>query len=390
MVTGAYYPELAGGALQCQTLIRALGDRAACTVLSVSTDLTLPRNDIVDGAAVARVGITGRGVASTIAASWRLARVFLSMARRIDVMHLHGFTPKAVLLIALARVTRTPVLLKLTSHGDAPSSVRLRGSATWRAYTHVNCFVAPSPALERSLTDAELPLANIDQIHNGVDLDRFRRPTAGERREARLSLELPEGAIVILFVGMMAAVKRPELLCQAWLRLGALRDRTLLVFVGPTRSRYYEIDAAIAERIRNAAHAVGAADGLRFFEEMPAIERVYRAADILVLPSKQEGLPNVLLEAMASGLACVASLLPGTTDTVIHDGTNGLLVPSGEIEPLADALRVLIERPQLRSEFGARARETVEARYSIRDVRDKYLRLYASLIGNGAMRVRPA
>lgn len=382
MVTGAYYPELAGGALQCQTLIRALGGRVVCRVLSVSTNSTLPPTDVVDGVTVTRVFVAGRGLLQTARASWRVARAFVGAAPRIDVLHLHGFTSKGILLIGLARLMRMPVLLKLTSQDDVPASVKRRGSLAWRAYAHVDRFVATSPALKASLTEAGFTALAVEEIQNGVDLDRFRPATAVEREHARLALGCPEDAIVILFVGMMAAVKRPELLADAWLALGAVRDRTLLVFVGATASRYYEVDPDIPVRIRRAAAAEGVASQVRFIDETPAIEPFYRAADIFVLPSEREGLPNALLEAMASGLPCVASRLSGTTDAVIADGENGILVPSGEVTPLARALAALVENPDRRRELGRRARHVAETRYAIDAVRDEYVRLYSTLSRN--------
>ena len=89
------------------------------------------------------------------------------------------------------------------------------------------------------------------------------------------------------------------------------------MIVGASQSDYYEIDPAMADRVRADAVRLGCADRLQLVEHTSSIEQYYRAADIFVLPSKREGLPNALLEAMACGLPSIVSRLPGVTDSVI-------------------------------------------------------------------------
>jgi len=119
-----------------------------------------------------------------------------------------------------------------------------------------------------------------------------------------------------------------------------------------------------------------------FIEVTHEIEKFYRAADLFVLSSSREGMPLALLEAMATGLSCVASSLSGVTDVVIEDGVNGLLVPPGDAAALKDALQLLLLNPTCAQELGRRARETVKERYSIRQTAAHYLRAYQRLVGS--------
>src|SRR5262249_61331661 len=130
---------------------------------------------------------------------------------------------------------------------------------------------------------------------------------------------------IALVVRFSARDKRPALLYDAWTEALAA-GASLLIFVGATRSVYHEVDSAIAAGIRARASAGGPGDLVRFVEPTLEIERYYRAADVYVLPSIREGLSIALLEAMASGLAAIATRLPGSTDTVIEPDANGLLV----------------------------------------------------------------
>ena len=101
---------------------------------------------------------------------------------------------------------------------------------------------------------------------------------------------------------------------------------------------------------------------------------LYDAFDIFVQASNSEGLPNVLLEASASGLPIVATAAGGSVE-VVHDGENGLLVPLDDLQRLAAAMRQLIDDAELRRRFGAAAREFVEQNYG----NERFVREYAAL-----------
>lgn len=167
-------------------------------------------------------------------------------------------------------------------------------------------------------------------------------------------------------MGFFSHEKRPDLLFKAWTRM-LIEDlpTTGLVFVGATWSRYYEVDPALAHRIRAEAHDLGVEKRVIFVEVTHEIEKYYRAADVFVLPSSREGLPNTLLEAIATGLPCVVSRLPGVTDGVIHHVINGLLFPPGDGTALEGELRLLLQDRTRALELGRRVRGTVGECYSI-------------------------
>jgi len=158
---------------------------------------------------------------------------------------------------------------------------------------------------------------------------------------------------------------------------------TGLVFVGATRSRYHEVDPALAQKIRDEAQHLGVEKQVIFIEVTHEIEKFYRAADLFVLSSSREGMPLALLEAMATGLSCVASRLPGVTDVVIEDGVNGFLVPPGDVGALEDALRILLRYPALAQNLGRKARETVQEHYSTTQMASLYLKAYQRLTAVG-------
>jgi glycosyltransferase involved in cell wall biosynthesis len=105
------------------------------------------------------------------------------------------------------------------------------------------------------------------------------------------------------------------------------------------------------------------------------MDRVYSVVDLLVLPSLSEGLPNVVLEAMAHGIAVVGTRVGGVPE-VIEDGLSGLLVPSADAGALARAIVTLLLDPALRRAMGEAGRERVERRFSIATRAEQTLSVY--------------
>src|SRR6185436_2068004 len=108
----------------------------------------------------------------------------------------------------------------------------------------------------------------------------------------------------------------------------------------------------------------GFAESVDFIGEVSDVPSVLVRADIYVQPSFQEGLPNSVLEAMAMGLPIVATRISGNEDVVVHE-ENGLLVPAGDAEALAAALRRLMNDPLLAARMGRRSRQMVEERFAL-------------------------
>lgn len=370
MVTGAYFPEVSGASLQCRELLRALGDRVDAAVLTTSRLASNVPVEI-DGVPVSRVPVRIGRRLSELAAAAALARGLLRLARRRSIVHFHGFSRKSLFLIPLARRLGKHTIVKLTSVGDDdPPSIRRQGRLHAWVHGSADLYIAVSPRQVELCVEAGIAAARVRLIPNGVDLARFRPSADEERATLRRALALPD-APVVLCVGHFSHDKQPQVLFDAWRRLGP--PAGTLVFVGATRA-HYEVDPALADRVRAAAAPFGRR--VVFVERADEIEAYYRVADVFALPSRREGLPNALLEAMASGHACVASLLPGVTDTLIHDGVDGTLVPPGDVSALAQALDEVIADSATRRRLGEAARAHVAAHYDLRATAAAHLDLY--------------
>lgn len=380
MVTGAYYPETSGGGLQARTVIRALRSRAAFCVLTTSADASLPAVSEEDGIAIRRVHVDVDSAVSQSTAAARLTVAFAQLAGRFDIVNLHGFSRKAVLFVALSRLFGKRFVLTLqTSVQDEPTAARNAGRASRWAYESADLYLSVSPGLSRGYLSAGLPASRLRQVCNAVETDRFRPASPAERDALRRELGLPPDLVLVLFVGFFGRDKRPDLLYRAWAEVAADDRRFGLVMVGATHAVHGEVDTTLAQAIREHAAAAGLADRLFLVEASREIEKYFRAADLYALPSIREGLPLALIEAMSSGLPCVATRIEGATDVVIEDQVNGILVAPDDQAQLASALTLPKTDRDRAARLGAAARQTVLSRYSIDHAAPAWLAAYEEL-----------
>jgi glycosyltransferase involved in cell wall biosynthesis len=130
--------------------------------------------------------------------------------------------------------------------------------------------------------------------------------------------------------------------------------------------------AALRERVKQ----LGLEDRVRFlgWQERDQLAARYREANLFLFPSRHEGMPNALLEAMASGLPVVATRVAGNEE-LVQDGVTGTLVKAEDIPALKESLRQLIGDPDLRKRMGAAAHQRVERKYTWESAADEYLKL---------------
>jgi glycosyltransferase involved in cell wall biosynthesis len=205
-----------------------------------------------------------------------------------------------------------------------------------------------------------------------VDRGHFRPPTRDERATARRQLRLEAGEFVVVYTGHLRALKRIDLLVEAFARLVARHPEAHLLLVGGSG----EVADACETQLRRQVAVLGAEPRVTFTGAVSDVRLHLWAADVFVLPSSREGLSNSLLEAMACGLACVAPLSAGGGE-VLSDGA-GLVPASNRPSDLLGALVALAGDPALRGRLASAAIEGA-SRYDQELVTDAYEELYVSM-----------
>jgi glycosyltransferase involved in cell wall biosynthesis len=291
-----------------------------------------------------------------LAALWRLLR-----RARFDAVI--SIAPKAGLLTALAAwLAGVPVRCHIfqgevwaNRSGAARALLRLLDKITASLATHV--LVISASEREFLVRERVVSAGKAEVIANGslagVDLARFRADES-VRRAVRARLGVPDTDAVVLFLGRLTRDKGVLDLARAVAALAGRHREAHLVLVGPDED---DLRSAIERECRDCA------DRLHFHGLSDAPEQFIAAADVIALPSHREGFGNVIIEAAAAGVPAVASRIYGIQDAVI-DGETGLLHPPGDVQAIAGMLEKLIEDPELRRSFGARARERAAARFS--------------------------
>ncbi len=193
-------------------------------------------------------------------------------------------------------------------------------------------IITRSADLARLLEEAGVAREKLHPIYNGVDLDRFHPPTSAQTSEARAAMGLPPDVPVVLFVGNFLPVKNPALLLSAHAlitREAELREtRLVLVGGGPLESEM---------RAQVSAEGMGSRVIFAGRRNSEGVAQAMRAANVLALSSWNEGVPNVILEAFASGLPVVATRVGGIGEVLTSD-TLGALIAPGDVDAFAKAL----------------------------------------------------
>jgi glycosyltransferase involved in cell wall biosynthesis len=227
--------------------------------------------------------------------------------------------------------------------------------------------------IDQLATEVDEP-SKLALIHNGIELPSS--VFTGTRQRVRDMLHLPEGTLVISVIANLIAYKGHRDLIAA---LALIKDR-LAAPGSPLSWRLLVIgrDDGVGGELKAQAQASGFAGNVMWLGERNDVEDLLAASDIFVLPSHQEGFSNALLEAMAAGLAVIATSVGGNCDAVVENET-GVLVPARDPDALGAAISSLAVDPDLRRRFGEAGRRRVEQLFSLQACVDRYERLYRAL-----------
>jgi glycosyltransferase involved in cell wall biosynthesis len=314
----------------------------------------------------------------------RLYRFF----RREHIDIAHSTTPKAGLLTAIAALL-AGVPIRLHTFTGQPwvnmqgvRRVLARGSDRLIGKLNSRCYADSKSQrqflIEQGIIDAKQLFVIGEGSLAGVDIERFNqaRFSSEERIAARHTLNIPENAQVILFVGRITVDKGVHELLEAFREIKAKQSRAHLVFVGR-----FDSDSGVAGGISQRdiegvpdTHIVG-------YTECP--EAYLAIADILCLPSYREGFGTVVIEAAAMGVPTVGSDIYGLSDAVVNSET-GILVPPRDTVALSAALSMLLADEERRVKMGRAARQRSEMLFDANLINGKLIEECYNLLRNAS------
>lgn len=415
-VVGTFLP-IKGG-VETQTFAQAHGLRKLgheVTIVTFRHKSAWLSRDVIEGVPVIRVGgkllekrerlprLLKRFIyfLAILALAWTMWR----QRQHYDIVQVCKFGTLMIPLALVCRLTGKPLVVVVlgmnlqAASTSAASTTLLVGpldpTAPWMQVTERSTFTGDLEQLERLgqpairitisllgsihvvvvilstrmktyLADHGFPAFEVRLIPNGVDLTRFYPPSEDAFTRER------ENTVVC--IASLRFEKGIDVLLQAWRLVmeQAQSSAARLIIVG---------DGRLQAQLECMAKALGIAESVEFTGVRSDIPDQLRRGEIAVLPSRTEGMPNALLEAMACGSACVATRVSGSEDIIQH-GINGLLVDAEDYEGLADALLTLLRDPKLCEKFRQAARETVEQQYALERIVERYSALYQSMAGS--------
>ncbi len=330
----------------------------------------LPQNEIVDGVLVHRwVRTSSLGPLFGLTFVAGVIRALRKLRPHYDLIHTHQALWESI-STGLGRdlFSGAPILVQPASSGyfgEAEEMARTKGFPLLRRLALRNpLFAAISADIERQWLALGVPAEHMIRMASGVDADHFRPgPSTVE------SSLPPRPRPRVMFTGRLHPQKNLDLLIDVWPEVWRQTGANLfLVGEGPER------DSLAAQ-----ARSLAVSDHVHFTGPVSDPAETLRASDVFALPSVAEGMSNSLLEAMATGLPCLASDIGGNSD-LITNGKTGVLVPPADRDAWTSALIRTIEDTQGSQRMGLAARARIEAEFALPVVVDRYLSLYRRML----------
>jgi glycosyltransferase involved in cell wall biosynthesis len=415
LLTNQFLPRVGGAevlTLREAVALRAMGHETR--ILTLRLDRVWPRTEAMQGVPVRRLGglFVGRKLRLKFGAQWLAeARLWLHLVRTrhtYDVIHMRQISFLARPVALASRVTGKPVIVQIANAGPGsdspvPSSAEttldagtaldphapylripkgswggsdmdtLRASQwtarrTLRMLRHraITLLSVSSRTTTYLLEDGLRP-EQIVLLPTGIEPEQYAPALAHNAERAEHPRATPP---TVLCVARYRYEKGLDYLLHAWLLVRQRVPDARLILAG---------GGQLQQQLAHMIAALGLGDAVDLAGVRDDVKTLLGEVDAFVLPSRYEGLPNALLEAMAAGLPCVVTRVSGCEDVVL-DGQTGFIVPPGQPNALADALVRVLTQPELAHALGRAGRDRAVNHYDRRDLMRQLTDLYARVI----------
>ena len=294
----------------------------------------------------------------------RVMRALRGLIREkgIDLVHSHGYKSNFYALWATGR--KLPLVA--TNHNWLKHHWRLvvYSLIDKRLIRFFDRIIAVSELIRNEMVEAGVPDEKITVIDNGVDVEEIARQVRSASQNEMFHES--DATKIVGAIGSLKEEKGFRFLIEAAINVVPNEGKVKFLIVG---------DGPLREELERLAASRGAEGNIVFTGYRNDVYKLLGTFDIFVLPSVKEGLPMVLLEAMAAGIPVVATRV-GAVHRVLTDGVNGLLISPGEAGALRKAIETLLTNPSFSASIAARGYETVREHFSSEAMFSKYHATY--------------
>lgn len=318
-----------------------------------------------------------------------------------DLFHCHALSPFVEQTLQFAQRRAIPTLVKITTEGEVSSLKKkiqerqsflswmamlftkspfakkkaalencLFGKHRWRYYSHVDRYISINPNIHRELERFPLEKNTIVSIPNGVDPGRFKPILEEEKRAVKKELGLEVDQNYIVMAARFIERKRFPDLIFAWNQIASHYPQHTLLLIGEGLER--PSCEQLVKDLRLSSRVI-------FTGVRAQMEKYLQAASLFVFTSRLEGLPNVILEAMASSLPIIATSIAGIQE-IIEAPKQGILYPPGDREALLRSLRDCLDHPEEGKRRGRAAREKILENYALEKIAPRFISLYEEIV----------
>ena len=377
MIIDRYFPIWGGAENQLRQLIPHL-QNLGCKIMILTRrwDKSMSEHELVENIPVIRVGWPGNNIFSTLSYLGALTWYTFHNKKSFDIIHTHGAAALGAVGHILGWLNKKANVAKVASADRIPILEKnVLGRIVLAIFRRSDAVICLSDEIHDQLKRIYVPKDRIWMIFNAVNGNKFH-PYPREKYELfRDKRGLNRNDPVVIFSGNFRRRKGLDILIDAWPIIIKAHQTAHLFILGSGKFKPDSLEDQLFRIVKENNIA-----NIHFEGDVARPEEYLGVGDILVLPSRSrtEGMPNCLLEAMASGLASASSDIDGVAG-IIKNLETGILFPPEDANGLAAAVIRLLNDATLRRDIGQRAREFALKNFSFTEIAKQYFSLYIDL-----------
>ncbi len=366
LVSSLYAPFVGGAERQAQNLARVLVSKGVRVTVLTQPVKGAPDVEKDGDIEIFRwLNTIPLGPLWGVSYMWNTLLACSKLKSRWDIAHSQQVSLHSYALLQAAHRMSKPVLLRFACMGDGGDLARIMNVRYGRfllpKLKTASRSIVLSNALREEVIGYGFPSERIRQIPNGVDADLFIPNQLARKKNSKV--------FRFLVVGRLDRQKGIDILLQAFAKLEG-KYLWELVVCG---------DGPLGSELEQLAQNLGLGQQVYFKGHVENVLNEYHQADILVLPSLYEGMPNAVLEAMACGLPIIGTDIGGTRELII-EGVTGWIVPPGSPETFSNVIKMVINDQAMIVQIGEAGRQRVEEHFSLPAIADQYIYEYEQIL----------
>ncbi len=388
----SYFPIIGGMETQAHLINGIFADNnLGVTVITRRIESSFKKLENIEGIIIKRIPPKGYGHLKRWVMMITTLPYLFSGIKNYDIILVSGFRTLGIPAILISKIFHKISILKADNTGEFSGTffvgglgkigfnensylfkilLKIRNQLLLKA----DAFVSLSSEMTAEFKDQKAKAENIYEIPNCFDPSNFYPVTINEKIKLRTKLNLPLDIRILIFTGRLLTTKGLPLLLKVWYEIQKHHKDILLLIVGSGENLTYSCDAELRDYVREK-HIQ---ENVMFTGKVYNVHEYLQSSDIFCLPTENEAFGISLVEAMACGLAPIATAVGGIKDIVTH-AYNGYLIDKGNFDQLFFYLEFLLKNNEQVIKMGENAFLTVKEKYSKFSVAQKYINLFKEL-----------